>query len=73
MYRHLSNEEFLVLLSYSRTYSPIVESLCNRIEELSLVKEQNVVSDKVECPICKASLRVDFDLDNEIYQLKIGE
>lgn len=71
-YRHLTDAEFLSLISESRSHSPVIESLCLRLEEAISTKEQPPASDKAECPVCEATLQVDFDTENEIYNLKSG-
>ena len=44
-YNGLSNRELLAQLEGVRTYSPVVEELCQRLENVG-----------VECPVCEADL-----------------
>ena len=70
-YSNYTDQELLQLLSEKRAQSPIIEELCQRLEEYSPAfdKETNIA---VECPVCEAKLKIDVDVsDLGNYQLDI--
>lgn len=70
-YSNYTDQELLQLLSEKRAQSPIIEELCQRLEEYSPAfdKETNI---SAECPVCEAKLKIDVDVsDLGNYQLDI--
>jgi hypothetical protein len=68
-YSNYTDKELLQLLSDKRSKSPIIDELCDRLEEYSPAfdREENV---KAECPVCEAKLNVNVDVsDLGNYQL----
>ena len=70
-YRHLADEEFLRICSDKRHQSPIIEELCQRLEEYLGVDKP--ISDEIKleckndfnCPICEAKFSVEFNPDDD--------
>ena len=76
MYRNLTDVELLNQLDSKRHHSPIVNELCNRLEAKNLNEKmiesiEKSDNSKVDCPICLASLTVDFDDANCMLGLNI--
>ena len=69
--KHLSNEELLRLLEDKKYHSPIILELCNRLENIGIDAELEGVNARAECPVCQASLTVDLDIGNKLYNLKV--
>lgn len=72
--RNLTDEEIVANLDDSRTYSPIIEELCLRLVEQ--IKEHEVLpgaNTKVECPVCMAALKADYDTGNNMFTLTIDK
>ena len=72
-YNGLSDEELLRHLeSRDRTASPLLQELIIRFQHK--MEHPDVASnDHVECPVCEASLIVDTDLSNDLYNLKVNK
>ena len=70
-YSHLKDEELLNLTD-TRHASPL-------IAELSLRLEKHIAGDHVpgttnrkhDCPVCEAKLIIDYDDQNELFELKV--
>ena len=68
---HLTTGELLNLLEDKKHQSPIIFELCNRLEKIDIDAELEGVNDRAECPVCQASLTVDLDIGNKLYNLKV--
>lgn len=67
---NLTDEEFVNQLDNTRQYSPVIEELCKRLEN----KIEGAAPDantRVECPVCKAKLTADYDVNNTMFTIKI--
>lgn len=76
MYRNLSDAELLNQLNDKRYHSPVVDELCKRLEAKTLNEKmtegiEKSCNSKVDCPICLATLTVDFDDANSMLGLNI--
>lgn len=68
-YSNYSDKELLQVLSEKRSQSPVIEELCQRLEEYSPIfnieensnKEENI---KADCPVCEARLNIIIDVSN---------
>lgn len=73
-FNHLINEELLsVALERDRSGSDLLQELINRLEKLDKVESREGVNTKVECPCCEASLDIDFDPHNNLYEVKVDK
>lgn len=71
VYRNYTDQELLQVLSDKRHHSPVIEELCQRLEEYSpvLQKETNI---QKECPVCEAKIMIDIDVNgNGCYEIEI--
>lgn len=68
--RNLSTDELLNLLEDKKHHSPIILELCNRLEKLDIDEVLKGVNCRSECPVCQATLIVDLDIGNKLYDLK---
>ena len=70
-YGYLSIDELLRLVEDRRDKSPIIDELCNRLEntEASILPDSNR---RVECPICEAELEADYDEANTMFTIKVA-
>lgn len=62
-YTNYTDKEILQVLSDRRRQSPVIDELCQRLEEYSPAfdREENV---KAECPVCEAKLDINIDVSN---------
>ncbi len=62
-YTNYTDKEILQVLSDRRRQSPVIDELCQRLEEYSPAfdREENV---KAECPVCEAKLNINIDVSN---------
>lgn len=70
-YSNYTDQELLQVLSERRQQSPIIEELCQRLEDYSPAfdKETNIAK---QCPVCEAKLKIDVDVSElGVYQLDI--
>lgn len=70
-YSNYTDNELLQVLSEKRRQSPVIEELCQRLEEYSPAfdREENV---KAECPVCEAKLNINVDVsDLGNYELEL--
>jgi len=69
--KNLENSELLRMLDDIKHHSPIILELCNRLNdaEINLVN----VNMRVECPVCRAGLIVDFDEANSLFNINIDK
>ena len=70
-YSTLSLDELLRLVEDRRSQSPIIDELCNRLENVtaSVLPDSNT---RVECPICEANLEADYDEANTMFTIKVA-
>lgn len=66
---HLTDEEFLRHIDEKRHQSPVVEAICSRLEA-KLVTIPEDANHRVECPVCEAALKADFDSGNAMFELR---
>lgn len=73
-YTHLTDEEFLNTMDDARHYSPVIKELCRRLEARSET-EVNLTgaNHRAECPICKGPLTVNYDVGNDLFELRTVE
>ena len=70
-HRHLTDEEFLRLCSDKRHQSPIIEELCQRLEEyLGCDKPSDReielrCKNEFTCQVCEAKFKVEFNPDDD--------
>lgn len=75
-YRHFIDEEFIRLCHDKRQQSPIIEELCQRLEEYFGTDKALTDEIKLECKnnftcqVCEAKFSVEFD--NESDELKVS-
>jgi len=67
----LTTPELLNHLDSIKYHSPIILELCKRLEDVE--DKINLLTDKVECPVCQAKLLADKDVMNGFYTLKIDK
>ena len=70
--KNFTNQELISHLESVMHHSPVILELIKRLqkaddEEVSLAN----INDKVECPVCMASLQADLDTANSMFRLKI--
>ena len=76
IYNGLSDEELLRKLNErDRSASPLLQELCNRLE--ARIDRDNGASMglgmRTGCPVCEAPLLADFDIDNDVFNLKVNK
>ena len=70
-YRHLTDEEFLNICQEKRHQSPIIEELCQRLEEYLGRDKPSDGEVKLECKnefncqVCEAKFKVEFNPDDD--------
>lgn len=76
-YSHLSLKELLNIVDSKRQHSPIIDELCNRIEnfkeqdtetEGDLIQLKNTIEETTHtanCPVCDAQLKMKFSIEGE--------
>lgn len=62
VYHNTPTEELIRSLEDKRCYSPIIEELCQRLENGDCVDSHDVQT-RAQCPVCEAELNVE-DEDN---------
>ncbi len=67
----LTTPELLNHLDSIKYHSPIILELCKRLEEVE--DDLNLLTDKVECPVCQAKLLAGTNTMNSFYTLKIDK
>ena len=72
-YRHLTDDELLIEFDAIKARSPIIEELCERLKERLLVNPKDKPNHNVECPVCQAQLRADYDQHNEMFELRFRD
>lgn len=69
---NLTDDELIRVLDYNRQYSKVIDELCKRLEKN--IKDNDVnINPKVECPVCLASLKVEIDTNNNIFDIKVDK
>lgn len=72
-YRHLTDEEFLNICQEKRHQSPIINELCQRLEEF--ICSDQPVTDEINlelknehrCPVCETKIEIEFSsIDDKI-------
>ena len=72
-YRHLTDEEFLNICQEKRHQSPIINELCQRLEEF--IYSDQPVTDEINlelknehrCPVCETKIEIEFSsIDDKI-------
>ena len=72
-YRHLTNEELLLQLESIKHRSPIINELCERLQQRTLINAKDKPNHNVECPVCQAQLHADYDSHNEMFELRFQD
>lgn len=69
MLMNLTNEELIHRLDDKRQFSPIIDVLLYRLEEVlkGLPKGED---HRADCPICQTTLNISVDEGNSLYELK---
>lgn len=70
MLRHLSNGELCSFLTRERHASPLIEELCERLEQFAdRQPKARLGADRTEkdgdCPVCRAELRVEATVEGK--------
>lgn len=69
---NLSDAELLNQLAESRGRSPVIDELCNRLEQYA---DNEVVSSdadsSVECPVCEAPLTASYIADDAKFRVSV--
>lgn len=74
-FNNLSHDEFLNLLEHKdRSGSELMSELISRYKALiglgvSVVK--STANHRAECPVCEADLSVDYDDENDLFEVKV--
>jgi hypothetical protein len=67
---HLTIEELINQLEDIRGMSPILDLLVSRLEN-STTRIPDSATHSVKCPVCAAEMTADYDVENEIFTLKV--
>jgi hypothetical protein len=70
-FNRYTNEELIRVLDngeYLR--SPIIKTLYDRLSAYMKNEPDGSTNESVECPICVADLRIRYDAENELYELR---
>ena len=63
VFDHLTNAEILRVFDDKRSKSPVIYTLCQRLEKVEQESIREDAEHEVLCPICSAKLRADYDHD----------
>lgn len=66
----LTDEELLSHVDDRRHLSPIIAELAKRLEALLESDRRDDYNNRAECPVCQATLHVDFDQANNLFNVK---
>ena len=72
-YSHYTLDELLRFVDGKRHHNPVINELCKRIEELQngSVEIAPDSGHAVECPVCAAELRADYDDSSQLFTLEL--
>lgn len=73
-WRHMTDEEFFNWIEQEKGgNSPIMDEIIRRVEESQLTapRVDPDCNRRVECPVCLAPLDADFDVNNNMFEVRI--
>lgn len=69
-YTHLADEEFLNMMDDKMHKSPILAEFARRLNGKIENAPSNETNHRAECPVCMASLHVEYDAGNDLFEVK---
>ena len=57
---NFTNAEVLRMFDHKRAQSPVIETLCKRLERVEQESIREDAVHEVECPVCAAALHADY-------------
>ncbi len=71
-FSNYSDDELLSLVDEKRSQSPLIDELCTRLEKLNGTHISVDANHRVECPVCEASLSVNYDEGNNMFEVEVS-